>query len=323
VKLGYIQPQPEEMWLQLHHCFGRTTVLVARRAGRVVATASVFHDGAMGLPVERSYPKASRRHRRDGSVLEIGSLAVAPEERGTGLAVLVQTAALYCGGRVLGASHCLITVPYYETLFGFSQLRQDQPYHGFQRPAVLMHLALERFDTWSRVYSDPPAGWHTVRSFRVPTSARDEVPASTQLQGLEETQEGRLVTCLQLVERIPGCGALAAMPTNSLRQRARPAVVQVALLWSADLILIRPLCSPGHARPETDAPQRCRPPLRAGGISFSEVVCHPWTQIVKQQVRVGSDVLVAELCERMKRARGHLRSMARPTAHVIEHLFPA
>ncbi len=169
VELGYIERQPEEMWLQSHHCFGRTTVLVARRAGRVVGTASVFHDGATGLPVERSYPQAARRCRRDGSVFEIGSLAVVPEERGTGLAVLVQAAALFYGGRVLGASQCLITIPpsrvrYYETLFGFSQLRQDQPYHGFQRPAVLMYLALERFEVWSAVYADPPAGWHTVRS---------------------------------------------------------------------------------------------------------------------------------------------------------------
>ena len=45
VKLGYIQRQPHDLWFQPHHCYGRTTVLIARRAGRVVGTASVFHDG--------------------------------------------------------------------------------------------------------------------------------------------------------------------------------------------------------------------------------------------------------------------------------------
>ena len=169
VELGYIQRQPQEMWFQPHHCNGRTTVLIAKRAGRVVGTVSIFHDGATGLPVERVYPEDASSCRSDGSVFEIGSLAVAPEERGCGLAVLVQTAALYYGSRIGGAMHCLITVPpnrgrYYEALFGFFNIRQDRAYHGFQRPAVLMRLDMKRFDEWARVYPDPPGGWHTVRS---------------------------------------------------------------------------------------------------------------------------------------------------------------
>ena len=169
VALGYIERQPSRMWLQPHHCTGRSTVLVARRAGRIVGTATVFVDGGAGLPVEGSYPTDARRCREEGVVFEIGSLAVVPEERGTGLAVLVQTAALYFGSRVRGATHCLITIPpsrvhYYAALFGFVEVRQDRTYHGFRRPAVLMSLALSRFEVWSRVYPDPPAGWHTVRS---------------------------------------------------------------------------------------------------------------------------------------------------------------
>jgi len=169
VELGYIQRQPEELWLQPHHCHGRSTVLIAKRGDQVVGTVSVFHDGDTGLPVERSYPDAAHSFRRNGSVFEIGALAVTMEERGTGLAVLVQTAALYCGGRVHDASHCLITVPpsrvlYYAALFGFSVLRHDRPYYGFEQPAVLMHLAAAHFDRWSAVYPEPPKGWHTVRS---------------------------------------------------------------------------------------------------------------------------------------------------------------
>lgn len=46
-------------------------------------------------------------------------------------------------------------------------------------------------------------------------------------------------------------------------------------------------------------------------------------RISEKQVRVGSDVLVAELREGMKRARGHLCSVARIAAHLIEHLLTA
>ena len=190
VKLGYIQPQPKEMWFQPHHCHGRTTVLIAKRAGRVVGTASVFHDGPTGLPVECVYPEDASSCRSNGSLFEIGSLAVVPSERGRGVATLVQTAAVYCGSRIRGGMHCLITVPpnrvrYYEALFGFSSIRQDRAYHGFERPAELMHLDMNRFDEWARVYADPPGGWHTVRSLmqsrrfaRTDFSIREEMKPS-------------------------------------------------------------------------------------------------------------------------------------------------
>jgi len=169
VKLGYIQRQPHDLWFQPHHCYGRTTVFIAKREGRVVGTASVFYDGVTGLPVEHVYPKEASDCRSGGSVCEFGSLAVAPSERGGGLATLLQAAALYCGSRIEGAGHCLITVPpsrvgYYEAVFGFSTIRRDRLYHGFDRPAVLMHFDVKRFDEWVGVYADPPSGWHTVRS---------------------------------------------------------------------------------------------------------------------------------------------------------------
>ena len=175
VKLGYIQRQPHELWFQPHHCRGRTAVLIAKRAGRVVGTASIFHDGATGLPVERISPTETSDCRSGGSVCEFGSLAVAPSERGGGIATLLQAAAVYYASRIEGARRCLITVPpsrvsYYEAVFGFATIRQDRAYHGFDRPAVLMRFDIERFDAWVGVYADPPSGWHSVRSLMSSTT---------------------------------------------------------------------------------------------------------------------------------------------------------
>ncbi|CAM4018667.1 GNAT family N-acetyltransferase [Roseateles saccharophilus] len=132
VASGFMKPDPSGMRVTIYHALPTTTTLCAKWEGRVVGTISMIREGVFGFPLQSVFDLEQVR-RQHGQIAEISALAVHPEFRKTGGAVLFPLMKFmreYCV-KMFDTRHLVIAVnpdriDLYEALLFFERLR-DAP----------------------------------------------------------------------------------------------------------------------------------------------------------------------------------------------------
>jgi len=199
---GWITPQPNGLYLTQHHALPETTVFVMRKAGKCVGTVSLVLDSELGLPFEKTFPETAEIRAPGRRLAEIGSLAVAPELRGSGLTMCLFTAMWRYAKHHLGVSDLVVAVDanvsdYYEGLFGFRPVAEARGYAGFAEgihaldddPVIGLHQDMTTAQAFSRHYNfRPEAGVLNVSQLTLSSSPLrwERFPASDST--LDETR---------------------------------------------------------------------------------------------------------------------------------------
>lgn len=132
VAAGFMQPHPSGLRATLYHALPTTTTLCAKWDGRVVGTISMIRDGVFGFPMSQVFDLGAVR-AQTGQIAEISALAVHPEFRQTGGAILFPLMKFmheYCV-RYFDTRHLAIAVnpdriEMYEALLFFQRLQAKE-----------------------------------------------------------------------------------------------------------------------------------------------------------------------------------------------------
>jgi GNAT superfamily N-acetyltransferase len=162
VASGFMQPHPSGLRATVYHALPTTTTLCAKWDGKVVGTLSMIRDGVFGFPLQSIFDLSQVR-AREGQIAEISALAVHPDFRKTGGAILFPLMKFmyeYCR-TYFDTRHLVIAVnpdriEMYEALLFFERL-QEQTVGNYDfangAPAVGAALDLRRApETFKRVY---------------------------------------------------------------------------------------------------------------------------------------------------------------------------
>lgn len=84
---GFMKPDTSGMRITEYHALPTTTTLCAKYDGRVVGTISMIREGVFGFPLQAIFDLEAVR-TKGGNIAEISALAVHPEFRKTGGAIL-------------------------------------------------------------------------------------------------------------------------------------------------------------------------------------------------------------------------------------------
>lgn len=87
VSSGFMRPDPSGMRITQYHALPTTTTLCAKFDGQVVGTISMIRDGVFGFPLQSIFDLTPVR-AKGGNIAEISALAVHPDFRKTGGAIL-------------------------------------------------------------------------------------------------------------------------------------------------------------------------------------------------------------------------------------------
>lgn len=87
VSSGFMKPDSSGMRVTIYHALPTTTTLCAKYDGRVVGTISLIREGVFGFPLQSVFELEHIR-AKGGNVAEISALAVHPDFRKTGGAIL-------------------------------------------------------------------------------------------------------------------------------------------------------------------------------------------------------------------------------------------
>jgi GNAT superfamily N-acetyltransferase len=87
VSSGFMEPHPSGIRVTPYHALPTTTTLFAKVEGQVVGTLSVVREGVFGLPMQAVFDITPVRSRQ-GRIAEISALAVHPDWRRSGGAIL-------------------------------------------------------------------------------------------------------------------------------------------------------------------------------------------------------------------------------------------
>lgn len=87
VASGFMKPSPSGMRITMYHALPTTTTLCAKYDGRVVGTMSMIREGVFGFPLQSVFDLTAVRSKQ-GQIAEISALAVHPDFRKTGGAIL-------------------------------------------------------------------------------------------------------------------------------------------------------------------------------------------------------------------------------------------
>lgn len=87
VDSGFMQQDPSGMRVTIYHALPTTTTLCAKWDGRVVGTISLIRESAFGFPLQKIFDLSAVR-QKEGNLAEVSALAVHPEFRKTGGAIL-------------------------------------------------------------------------------------------------------------------------------------------------------------------------------------------------------------------------------------------
>jgi GNAT superfamily N-acetyltransferase len=131
VAAGFMQPHPSGLRVTVYHALPTTTTLCAKWDGRVVGTISMIRDGVFGFPLQSIFDLADVRSR-EGQIAEISALAVHPDFRKTGGAILFPLMKFmyeYCRA-YFDTRHLVIAVnpdriEMYESLLFFERLQEQ------------------------------------------------------------------------------------------------------------------------------------------------------------------------------------------------------
>lgn len=131
VDSGFMKPHPSGMRVTSYHALPTTTTLAAHYDGQVVGTISMIREGIFGFPMQSAFDLTPVR-ALGGRIAEISALAVHPDFRKTGGAILFPLMKFmyeYCRD-FFDTRHLVIAVnpnriEMYEALLFFHRLRSE------------------------------------------------------------------------------------------------------------------------------------------------------------------------------------------------------
>ncbi|RQO58711.1 hypothetical protein DBR47_13580 [Paucibacter sp. KBW04] len=131
VSSGFMQPDPAGLRVTIYHALPTTTTLCAKYDGKVVGTISMIREGVFGFPLQSVFNLEAVR-AKGGNIAEISALAVHPDFRKTGGAILFPLMKFmhqYCT-EYFDTRHLVIAVnpekiELYEALLFFERLQQN------------------------------------------------------------------------------------------------------------------------------------------------------------------------------------------------------
>lgn len=147
---GFMKPDPSGMRITIYHALPTTTTLCAKFDGRVVGTISMIRDGVFGFPLQSIFDLEAVR-AKGGQIAEISALAVHPDFRKTGGAILfplMKFMRQYCS-EYFDTRHLVIAVnpdriELYESLLFFERLQETIAEHyDFANGAPAVGAALD------------------------------------------------------------------------------------------------------------------------------------------------------------------------------------
>lgn len=148
VKSGYIEPQPNGIWVIPHHQRNSTAILIAKKDQQVIATLTVARNDRCALPLEKVFDISafSDRTRR---CTEVTCLTIHPDHRrrakGSTLLYLMKYMYLFCTHH-FGTEDLYVTVLPKDAIFYESLLLFNASEFGVRdymgAPAVLLRLDL-------------------------------------------------------------------------------------------------------------------------------------------------------------------------------------
>lgn len=127
---GFMKPDPSGLRVTDYHALPTTTTLCAKYDGRVVGTISMIREGVFGFPLQAIFDLEHVR-AKGGNIAEISALAVHPDFRKTGGAILFPLMKFmheYCT-EYFDTRHLVIAVnpdriELYEALLFFERLQE-------------------------------------------------------------------------------------------------------------------------------------------------------------------------------------------------------
>lgn len=131
VASGFMKPSPSGLRVTIYHALPTTTTLCAKYDGRVVGTMSMIREGVFGFPLQSVFDLSEVRAKQ-GQIAEISALAVHPDFRKTGGAILFPLMKFmyqYCT-EYFDTRHLVIAVnpdkiELYESLLFFERLQEN------------------------------------------------------------------------------------------------------------------------------------------------------------------------------------------------------
>ncbi|MBV8380858.1 MAG: GNAT family N-acetyltransferase [Paucibacter sp.] len=128
----FMKPDPSGMRITIYHALPTTTTLCAKFDGKVVGTLSLIREGVFGFPLQSIFDLSDVR-ARSGQIAEVSALAVHPDFRKTGGAILfpmMKFMRQYCS-EYFDTRHLVIAVnpdkiELYEALLFFGRLRENE-----------------------------------------------------------------------------------------------------------------------------------------------------------------------------------------------------
>lgn len=131
VASGFMKPSPSGLRVTMYHALPTTTTLCAKYDGRVVGTMSMIREGVFGFPLQSVFDLSDVRAKQ-GQIAEISALAVHPDFRKTGGAILFPLMKFmyeYCT-EYFDTRHLVIAVnpdkiELYESLLFFERLQEN------------------------------------------------------------------------------------------------------------------------------------------------------------------------------------------------------
>lgn len=166
VASGFMKPSASGLRVTMYHALPTTTTLCAKYDGRVVGTMSMIREGVFGFPLQSVFDLSDVR-AKPGQIAEISALAVHPEFRKTGGAILFPLMKFmyqYCT-EYFDTRHLVIAVnpdkiELYESLLFFERLQATVIEHyDFANGAPAVGAALDLLgakETFRRVYGRRP-----------------------------------------------------------------------------------------------------------------------------------------------------------------------
>jgi len=162
VASGFMKPHPSGMRITKYHALPTTTTLCAKYGDRVVGTISMIREGVFGFPLQSIFDLDNVR-AAGGKIAEISALAVHPDFRKTGGAILFPLMKLMYeySTKYFDTRHLVIAVnpdkiELYESLLFFKRLNEkvvDNYDFANGAPAVGATLDLSSAaDLFERVY---------------------------------------------------------------------------------------------------------------------------------------------------------------------------
>jgi hypothetical protein len=199
--------------IDLRHALPSTRVFVAQHGARVVGTASVFQDSALGLPMDEVFGDQLSAMRAAGRrVAEVSALAMDGDRRGYGLPVLLRllrVVLLYASSVARLDDLCLVVRPqhasFYQQIRSCRVMGEPRSYAKVNlETAVALHIDLHEV----RAMID------AVQTGRLPASPVEALIAGTAFEEvvaqLEDEVPVAALTAEQFAEFFIGSDVLAS-----------------------------------------------------------------------------------------------------------------